>query len=476
LATILIATWFLFSSPLVQNGPIQIGQTEIINDYPETVSFEVDAESSAGTIDSVEFNLAIRGDTSTSMEPAEFEPGPTVAARYVWKTLRDSIPPGTPIRYSWTVRDDAGNKVTTEPVDYTVVDSRFSWKMLENDDIALWWYDGDAEFGEGIFDSAVRALANMEKNTGQSLPDRIHVVLYGNDRDFDSWHNYAREWVGGEAFSAMGLTVQIVPPVNSQRIERWINQVIPHEIAHLFFYQITDTPFSAGAPTWLNEGFAQYHELGSKTDELAWVQGSAELGELIPLRLLTGSFTGDDDQISLSYAESLSAVTFLLERWGDAGMGTLLSAYKAGRDTDQALLEATGLDFDGFEQAWWEWLGGQPGAYPTRPARAAVPTMPAFTTPTLRATPVPTKQAAAVEEPPVVAVAEEPTVAATATPVPTEAPTTSPVASPAPTAVATAAAQTETRPLSGLPCAGALGFLGAGMAVAVLWRKSGPAR
>jgi hypothetical protein len=409
----------------------------------------------------------VRGDASVSMEPAEFEPGPKVVASYVWKTLRDSIPPGTPIQYSWTVGDDAGNRVTTEPADYTVVDSRFAWQMLEDDDIALWWYDGDAEFGQSIFGSASQALADMEKNTGRSLPDRIHVVLYGNDRDFDSWHNYAREWVGGEAFSGMGLTVQIVPPGSSQRIERWINQVIPHEIAHLFFYQITDTPFSAGAPTWLNEGFAQYHELGAKSDELAWVQRTAERGELIPLRLLSGSFTGDDDHISLSYAESLSAVTFLLDRWGDAGMGTLLSAYKAGHNTDEALLEATGLDFDGFQQAWWEWLGGQPGAYPTRPARAAVPTMPAFQTPKLRATPVPTKQAAA---------AEEPSVAATVSSVPTEAPSASPTPRPDPTAMPTAAAQTETRPLSRLPCPGALGFLGAGMAVAVLWRKSGPAR
>jgi hypothetical protein len=444
-----------------------VGQTDITNEYPATVTFEVEAESTAGTIDSVEFNLAVRGAASVSMEPAEFEPGPKVVARFTWKTLRDSIPPGTPIRYSWTVRDDAGNKVTTEPVDYTVVDSRFSWQTLESDDIALWWYAGDAEFGQGIFDAAVRALADMEENTGQSAPDRIHVVLYGNDEDFDSWHSYAREWVGGEAFSAMGLTVQIVPPGNSQRIERWINQVIPHEIAHLFFHQLTSTPLSSGPPTWLNEGFAQYHELGSKGDELAWVEGTVERGELIPLRLLTGSFAGDNEQISLSYAESLSAVTFLLERWGDAGMGALLSAYKAGRNTDEALLEATGLDFDGFQKAWWEWLGGSPDAYPTQPPRAAVPTMPAFITPTLRATPVPTKQPMA---------AEEPTVVPTPSPVPTEAPAASATQSPAPTVAPTPAGEVEASPLSCLPCPGTLGFLGAGLAVAVIWRKLGTVR
>jgi len=30
-------------------------------------------------------------------------------------------------------------------------------------------------------------------------------------------------------------------------------------------------------------------------------------------------------------------------------------------------MQVTGLDFEGFQQAWWEWLGGAPGAYPTAP-------------------------------------------------------------------------------------------------------------
>jgi hypothetical protein len=466
IAAILVAFWGLFATPLLESEPITVSQTSITNEYPEAATFEIEAASSAGTIESVELNLKIRGSGSTAMEPAEFEPGQQVVARYVWKTRYESIPPGTPIQYTWTVRDDAGNKLTTEAEDYVVTDSRFTWQMLENDDIALWWYAGDGEFGQGIFESAAQALDAMKENTGQSLPHRIHVVLYGNDEDFDSWHNYAREWVGGEAFPATGLTVQIVPARNSQRIQRWIQQVIPHEIAHLFFYQNTVTPFAAGPPTWLNEGFAQYHELGPRDDELAWVQSTAERGELIPLRLLSGTFTGDDERISLSYAESLSAVTFLLERWGDVGMGELLSAYKAGDSTDEALLAATGLDLAGFELAWWEWLGGEPGMYPTRRAQAAVPTMPPFQTPTLRTTPLPTERPEATPAPAALSTsAPVPSEPPTATPNPTEPPTVSPTLNRAEPA----------GPSCCLPCPGALGFLGMGMAAALVWRRSGSA-
>jgi len=67
-------------------------------------------------------------------------------------------------------------------------------------------------------------------------------------------------------------------------------------------------------------------------------------------------------------------VTFLFDGWGDAGTKRLLAAYKAGLNTDEALLEATGLNFEEFQQAWWEWLGGHAGEYPAPPPGAGLAT------------------------------------------------------------------------------------------------------
>ena len=370
----LVTVCCVLAIPVTADGPITVGETIITNDYPESVTFEVQAASTSAPIVSVDLNLAVRGDISAFVKPAEFTPAQQVVARYTWKTRKDDVPPGASIQYAWTVRDEAGNTFTTEPADYVIMDARFTWRTLENDDVALWWYEGDAEFGQRVFDAATRALAAMKQHTGESLPHRIHIVLYSDDADFDAWHDYVREWVAGEAFPRMGLTVQIVPPRDTELAERWIQAVIPHEIAHLFFYQVTHNPLASGPPTWLNEGFAQYHEFVSRADKLAWVRQVAQSGELIPLRLASGSFSGDDERISLLYAESLSAVTFLFECWGDAGMARLLAAYKAGSDTDEALLETTGLNFEEFQRAWWEWLGGQSGMYPTPPPSAGIAT------------------------------------------------------------------------------------------------------
>jgi len=106
----LVVVCCVFATLTTGSGPITVGETRITNDYPETVAFEVEATSTAATITSVEFDLTIRGESSTLVEPAEFTSAQQVVARFAWKTRRDGIPPGTPIQYNkWTVRDDSGN-------------------------------------------------------------------------------------------------------------------------------------------------------------------------------------------------------------------------------------------------------------------------------------------------------------------------------------------------------------------------------
>jgi hypothetical protein len=381
------------ATPTQGEGPITVGETEIVNDYPEIVTFEIKATSTAATITSVDLHISIRGDTSISIQPAEFEPGQQVEAGYEWKTRLGSVPPGAPIQYWWVIKDEAGNTLETEPTDYIITDARFTWHMLESETVVLWWYAGDAEFGQRIFDAATQALKAMEQNTGLSLSYRVHVVLYENREDFDSWHYYPREWVAGQAFPGTGLTVQIIPPGDEWETSWHTQGLIPHEVAHLFFHQAVDNPLSLYPHTWINEGFAQYHEFVPHEAELAWVRRVGRSGNLIPLRLASGTFSGDDSRIALLYAESLSAVTFIFERWDKQGMEKLLTAFgEDGCDTDEALIQATGLDFEEFQEAWWEWLGGEAGTYPTPLPTIVVPTFgpPPTADPSATETPTPT--------------------------------------------------------------------------------------
>jgi hypothetical protein len=177
--------------------------------------------------------------------------------------------------------------------------------------------------------------------------------------------------------------------------------------------------------------------------------------------MLSGTFTGEDDEIYLMYAESLSAVTFLLEQWGEDGMGRLLSAYKAGHNTDEALIEALGLDFEEFQLAWWQWLGGVPDMYPTRaPTREPATPEPVWT----------------LASPPTAIPVETPIATpGSGTPDPVAAPASTPTATTPPTRVAavspTPLTELPDNSAEGGPCPGVFGL--AAVVVVLGWRKPG---
>lgn len=365
-----------------QVGSITTGPTRITNSYPEQMAFEVDVSSSV-PISRVELHVSVRGETSTTVIVATFASGAQTTARAEWKTRRDGVPPGAPYTFAWRIWDDAGNTLTTDAQQGLVLDPRRTWSERKDERVGVWWYEGEAAFGERIFQLATTSLRAMERESGLEIPLRLHVVLYPDAEAFAEWHDYVLDWVGGEAYTTIGLTVQIISPSDS---EEWIQSVICHEVAHLFFFPATNNALSLGPATWISEGYAQVHECVSNEWLGQRVEEALLRGELIPLRLATGSFSGDDERVWLLYAESWSAMTFLYERWGDDGVARLLEAFRDGADDSDALRAATGLDFEEYQQAWWEWLGGAPGAYPTPPPPVTEATT---ATPAPRASPTP---------------------------------------------------------------------------------------
>jgi hypothetical protein len=295
------------------------------------------------------------------------------------------------------------------------------------------WYAGDDALGQAVYDTAREALGRMVGQSGRELDFPVYVLLYADGEDFGSWHSYVDQWVGGQAFPPLGVTTQIVPPNTSRA---WIEDVIPHEIAHLFFYQVMQGGM-ASWPAWLDEGLAQYYEFGSPEAALKRVERAARQGGLLPLVSLSGGFGRDPEQVRLSYDQSLSAVTYLLETWGDQGLQGLIAALKDGEPIGAAVESALGVTWEEFEAGWITWLGvpTTPSAPPTPTPTLVRPTAPSgWPTPTRRPTATATRAALVSPTP------AQPSTTATETPVPQASPTL--------------AGQPARRPFC-LPCGGA---------------------
>jgi hypothetical protein len=93
------------------------------------------------------------------------------------------------------------------------------------------------------------------------------------------------------------------------------------------------------------------------------VERAASDGTMIPLDGLTGQFPTSFDGFSLAYAESVSAVDYLIRAHDEAALVSLIRSYADGLTDDEAFTAALGVDMTAFGAAWLDDLGAAP---PTR--------------------------------------------------------------------------------------------------------------
>ena len=142
------------------------------------------------------------------------------------------------------------------------------------------------------------------------------------------------DYVAGESYPFYDLTVQIV----EDDLPDWVNEVIPHEIAHLYFEQAAYHPKPKSyPPNWLNEGVAVYNEFSDHSYEDQILRKAVREDGILPLYELAGTFGDEDERVDLAYAEGYSAISYLMEQYGRDALKKLLNSYRRGVSTDEAL-------------------------------------------------------------------------------------------------------------------------------------------
>ena len=428
---VILISWGEMKTAVAQTTPITFTSTTTTNNFPLSLTFSTTVSSTEGDIIRAKLIFTDQdGKGGTQNILSDLTPGREIDLTYNWDTSRTTVVPSQPVYYYWQVTDSEGNRVNSELETVRYDDIRFDWQVLENEAIAVWWHDQPSDFGDTVFNIAQAALVQQQQ-LFQVEPDlQIRIIIYNDFDEFAAWHSFINEFIGGQAFPGAGVTTQIVPPGDYQ--EQWLLDVLPHEIAHLYFFQATRS--LSPPPLWLNEGLAQYLELGDNTRVLRAAELAVLSGERIPLYAIVGSFGNDEEAVRLSYAESLSAVTFLIEAYGEDGLAALMAAYKSGLYNEEAFQTALGVSPLAFEYEWIAWLGVPLELYPTPTAE---PTMVPFPTAAMMVTP--TRRPTHTATPTVTAVPTHttmPTHRATTTATPTETVVT-PTAVGTPTSVTT---------------------------------------
>ena len=289
-----------------------------------------------------------------------------------WTIAGDGhVYPNTPITARWRLvpADRTVEPAVGPPVTITYADTRFAWKTLEDDIVRIHWYEGSDAFGRralAIGEKAVREAADF---LGVTESEPIDFFVYADEPAFyDAVGPDTRENVVGTAISSTRTMFALIPPNNVAAAE--VARTVPHELTHLVFDTAVRNPYHF-PPRWLNEGVATYLSEGFTPSDRATVEAAADGGRLMPLTALGGQFPTTYERFALAYAESVSAVDYLIREKGEDALVGLVNSYADGVTDDEAFTAAVGTDVAGFEAAWLASLGADtPTEHGPQPAPA----------------------------------------------------------------------------------------------------------
>jgi hypothetical protein len=299
---------------------------------------------------------------------------------YRLDTSNGELLPNTLVSVRWRVVAADGTSQLGPSTDVRYVDDRFDWRVQAGQLVTIHWYQGDDAFGRRALSIAEDGIVRAERLLGTTETKPVDFFVYADQRAFyDALGPGTRENVGGEAVPEIRTLFGLITP--SEVDASWVRVVIPHELTHLVFDTTVRNPYHA-PPRWLNEGLAVDLSQGYVGSDRGRVRDAVGGSTLMPLTALEGQFPTTADRFYLAYAESVSAVDFLVRAYGRDALVALVRSYATGRSDDEAFSAALGVDVAGFERAWLTDIGASP------PSRAGPQPAPAGPVPPDWSTPV----------------------------------------------------------------------------------------
>ena len=281
------------------------------------------------------------------------------------------ILPNTPLTARWRlVGAENPEDVDVGPeVRATVADDRFEWRTEAGDLVRVHWYEGSDAFGSRALDIGEDAVREASSLLQVTETDPVDFFVYADQEAFyDALGPGTRENVGGQANAEIRTMFALISP--NEIDDAWVGIVIPHELMYLVFDTAASNPYHF-PPRWLNEGLAVHISQGYDASDRGAVERAAADGTLIPIDGLTGQFPTSFERFSLAYAESVSAVDYLVDTHGEDALVSLIRSYANGLTDDEAFEAALGIDMTTFGEAWLEALGAAaPTKYGPQPAPA----------------------------------------------------------------------------------------------------------
>jgi hypothetical protein len=210
----------------------------------------------------------------------------------------------------------------------------------------------DADQVPMVAEAAEAAYRPVTDMMGYVISKKATIYIYPDRQEMRK----AFGWSGDE--SAMGVyyggVIEILSP------KAWLKSgetaaafVHNGPMAHEFTHLVLDYQTNGNYSRWFTEGLAQYTEY--KVNHYEWITPTNHLtGNLYTLAELDDHFDDLPNQ-ALAYRESLAAVRFIADNFGEGKLRQIDGLLAQGETLKEAIPSALGLTYAEYEQSWRTW-------------------------------------------------------------------------------------------------------------------------
>jgi len=216
-----------------------------------------------------------------------------------------------------------------------------SYREGETAHFSLKYYGGAApELARGILRALEEDFRDIESQLDYTPPEQISVILYTQQAFADITR--APGWVGALNDGRLRIPVQGLNEVTPE-----LARVLKHELTHSFITQKS----RGRAPTWLQEGLAQWMEGKRSSSAAGALVAAVSQGGAPPLSALEGSWMGlSSNAAAFAYAWSLAVVEAMIQSGGIGDVSRLLDRVGTSASTEAAVRDSLHCDYGDLEQ------------------------------------------------------------------------------------------------------------------------------
>ena len=339
----------------LSNDPIVVtSETDAVH-FPNYIDFTMTASDTQSAINqatiSITFNDS-RYSQDTKLRVVKISnPANVITLHWRENTSGNNFHyPGTTVQYNWALQDRANHQHIDKIVNFTTVDTRFTWQHLTQGLLHVNWYNRSLAFGQTLLANASTSINHIHQVLGAGLLQPVNLWVYASNDDFHgALAPGSYEWIGGQAYPH--LNEAFISVVDNQ--DDTLVRDMPHELTHLALHQLIAQGMNETLPTWFDEGMAVYNQFFHEPEMKFRLNQALSTHSLLRLFDIANGFPANGDIAYLAYAQSWNLIDYMYHTFGNAKMALLIQKMndpQTGLDDD--LKQALGVDQLHLENQW----------------------------------------------------------------------------------------------------------------------------